>query len=120
VNDRIRIRRLRTQLHALTRRKAPAGIRYPPSIRAEVVGFVRDARAHGVGMPRITAGLGVSAGTIAQWQEPAPRRALGPVTLAAGIPPSAPAASLVLVTPQGWRVEGLNVATSLRIFHARG
>jgi transposase-like protein len=117
-----RIRRLRTRLHALTRGKAPTGIRYPPSIRAEVVGLVREARTRDVRMARIAAGLGVSAGTIAQWQKSAPRRALRPVTLAAdaGPPAFTPAASLVLVTPQGWRVEGLDVATLLRILHARG
>jgi hypothetical protein len=117
-----RIGPLRARLHALTRGKASTGIRYPATVRAEVVGLVREARTRGIGRARIAVGLGVPAGTIARWQRLAPRRALRPVMLAAdaGTPPVSPSPSLVLVTPQGWRVEGLDVATLLRLLRPRG
>jgi hypothetical protein len=117
-----RIRRLRTRLQALTRGKAPTGIRYPAMIRAEIVGLMGEARTHGIGMARVAARLGVPVGTIAQWQQAAPRRTLRRVTLAAdaATPLRAPSPSLVLVTPQGRRIEGLDVATLLQLLPPRG
>jgi transposase-like protein len=111
-----RVGRLRSRLHALSRGKAPTGIRYPVELRAEVVGLVREARDAGVSVKRLAAGLGLPPYTLVRWLRRAPRRSLRRVTVTPA-PPPPPA--LVLVTPEGWRVEGLDVATVLHVLQRR-
>jgi hypothetical protein len=109
-----RIGRVRARLEALRRGKAPRGVRYPVKLRAEVAELARTAPKSGA----LATALGLPPGTITRWQRRAPRRALRRITIGpepiAKLPPSAPSGA-VLVTPQGWRVEGLDVATLLRV-----
>jgi hypothetical protein len=116
-----RIGQLRSRLRPLIRGKTPTSIRYPPAVRAEVVGLAHQAQAAGISRGRLAADLGLPRWTITRWQRQAPRRALrriaiGPEPAAAGPPPSP---GLVLVTPQGWRIEGLDLDTLLRVLSRR-
>ena len=112
-----RVGRLRSRLHALSRGKAPTGIRYPVELRAEVVGLVREARDAGVSIKRLAVGLGLPPYTLVRWLRRTPRGSLRRVTVtAAPLPTPVP---LVLVTPEGWRVEGLDVATLLHVLQRR-
>ncbi len=113
-----RVRRLRSRLEALRRGRAPRGVRYAVELRAEVVGLAREAHGAGMGAGALAKQLGLPPGTITRWGRPIPRRRLRRITIApapvASVPPSSPLGP-VLVTPQGWRVEGLDVATLLRV-----
>lgn len=121
-----RIDRLRARLRSLTRGKAPTSIRYPAAVRAEVVGLKQQAEAAGIGRGEFAAALGLPRWTITRWDRRVPRRgsprplrriAIAPAPAASG-PPTAPPA-LVLVTPQGWRIEGLDLATLLDVLARR-
>jgi hypothetical protein len=110
------IRRLRSRLEALSRGRAPRGVRYPVELRAEVVGLAREAHGAGMGAGTLATQLGLASGTITRWGRHVPRQRLRRIRIAPTLPavmsrPSAP----VLVTPQGWRIEGLDVATLLRV-----
>jgi len=111
-----RVRRLRSRLEALSRGRAPRGVRYPVEIRAEVVGLAREAHGAGIGASVLAKQLGLPLATITRWGRHGPRQRVRRIMIAPTRPavvaaPSAP----VLVTPQGWRVEGLDVATLLRV-----
>jgi hypothetical protein len=111
-----RVRRLRSRLEALSRGKAPRGVRYPVELRGEVVALAREAPGAGMGAGALAKQLGLPPGTITRWGRHVPRQRVRRIRIAptppAGMsPPSAP----VLVTPQGWRIEGLDVTTLLRV-----
>ena len=111
-----RVRRLRSRLEALSRGKAPRGVRYPVELRAEVVRLAREAHGAGVRAGALAKQLGLPPGTITRWGGRGPRQRLRrikivPARPAVMSPPSAPG----LVTLRGWRVEGLDVATLLRV-----
>ena len=117
-----RIEQLRSRLRPLTRGKAPTSIRYPPAIRAEILGLAQQAQAAGISRGRLAADLGLPRWTITRWQRRAPRRSLRRIAIApepaASGPPARP--GLVLVTSQGWRIEGLDLDTLLRVLALRG
>ena len=118
-----RIEQLRSRLRPLTRGKAPTSIRYPPAVRAEILGLAQQAQAAGISRGRLAAGLGLPRWTITRWQRRAPRRALRRIAIRpepASSGPPAPSPGLVLVTPQGWRIEGLDLDTLLRVLALRG
>ena len=112
-----RVGRLRSRLQALSHGKAPTGIRYPVEVRAEVVGLTHEVRGTGISIKRLAAELGLPPYTLVRWLRRAPRRSLRRVTVAAAPLPPPPA--LVLVTPEGWRVEGLDVAMLLHVLQRR-
>ena len=88
------------------------GARLPPPLRAELIAYARAQRATGVSMPAIAAALGVAPESVRRWTQPSAgpvTRALVPVRV---VPerPRAPGTSVTLVSPRGFRVEGLALA----------
>lgn len=83
----------------------------PQGLRSEVVAFARERQAGGEGVGRIARALGVSSTGLARW--------LGSTD--GGFRPvrvrqrSSPTEDLVLVTPRGFRLEGLTEALALRL-----
>lgn len=111
-----RIRRLRSRLEACSRGRAPRGVRYPAELRAEVVRLVREAQGAGVQAGALAKQLGLPLDTITRWEGQVSHQRVRRIRIAP-VPPAAMAlpAAPVLVTPQGWRIEGLDVATILRL-----
>ena len=88
-------------------------------MRAEVLGYTQRQRAAGRSWQRIARAVGVSVGSLKNWSRlPPPARALVPVAVAA--PAAVPAAPLVVVSPGGYRVEGLDLATAGALLRALG
>jgi hypothetical protein len=111
-----RIRRLRSRLKAHGRGKVPRGVRYPAELRAEVVGLAREGQGVGMRGGALAKQLGLPPGTITRWGRHVPRRRLRRIRIVPTLPAvMLPLSAPVLVTPQGWRVEGLDVATLLRV-----
>jgi len=120
-------RRERTGDGAGTARAAVAALgargrtsRIPDAVRGHVVAYARRARAAGQSWHRIARAVGVSVGSLQNWSgTPAPARTLVPVAVAA---PAAtvPAPPLVVVSPGGYRVEGLDLPTAAALLRALG
>jgi transposase-like protein len=86
------------------------GVRYPRELREEAVACARESLRSGKRVEAVAADLGVSGVTLARWlaRSPGVRRVEVVAEPTAGAMPQA-AKSLVLVTPQGYRVEGLDL-----------
>ena len=96
--------------------------RIPDAVRAQVLGYARRERAVGRSLHRIARAVGVSAGSLTNWSRtPRPARRLVPVAVAARAPEPEPLApSVVVVSPSGYRVEGLDLATATALLRALG
>jgi transposase-like protein len=114
--------RLRGQLAAVGARHQ--GARIPPRLRAEIIAHARAWRAAGASMRTIAAALGVAPESIRRWTQQmqsastAPP-ALVPVRVVAARTPAVPA-PLALVSPRGFRVEGLGLADVRALLAALG
>jgi hypothetical protein len=111
-----RVRRLRSRLKAVGHGRAPRGIRYPAELRTEVVELARAAPSAGMSAGALAKLLGLPPGTITRWGRHVPRQRLRRIRITPTLPAVvSPSSAPVLVTPQGWRIEGLDVATLLRV-----
>jgi DNA invertase Pin-like site-specific DNA recombinase len=83
---------------------------YPPAVRAKVRAWVARRRAEGMTPTAIAAELGLSRHSVLSWakRDEVPR-SLIPVEVLAETDAQAPSAGAVLVSPRGYRVEGLDV-----------
>ena len=106
-----RVRKLRLRIRAQRQGHAASQVRYPEDLRAEIVTIVRAGRVAGRSLSHLAREIGVSAPTLIAWLRRPARGHVRQVELA----PSAVSAiaappSPVLVTPQGFRIEGLDLA----------
>lgn len=103
------------------RQRAGKAIRYGPELRRGAVDFVRSARAEGVSLLQCSRLLGVGYKSLHRWaraEAGATASALRPVEIAVGAEVTGCDDRLVLVTPGGFRIEGLarpDLAALLRI-----
>lgn len=98
-----------TDLQAALSSVAPRGRgrRFPPELKSAVVAYVGEARARGVTTARLESDLGVSWTTLARWRNPAKlRKSERPKAIRIRVAAPEPAEP-TLVSPSGWRVEGL-------------
>jgi len=94
--------------------------RIPDAVRGEVLAYARRERAAGRSWAGIAHAVGLSAGALKNWsQTPAPARRLVPVAVATPAPEE-PGAALVVVSPGGYRVEGLDLPTMTALLRALG
>jgi len=113
------IRQLRSEAQQLTRGKAPAGIRYPAAFRTTAVTLARRRLATGVPFVRVARELGLPTKSLARWLRFRPTPGLRPVAVRPDpAPPSPFAAGVVLVTPHGFRIEGLDRDGLVALLHA--
>jgi hypothetical protein len=113
------VRQLRSTVRRLARGKHPNAVRYPASVRGAIVALARTRLGQGQSLARVARGVGVSFPTLASWLGGPAQPALRPVTIVPAAPPPAkPASSLVLVTPHGVRVEGLDGDTLVAVLRA--
>ncbi len=88
------------------------GVRYPSALRQEVVAYTRSRPESPGQVARL---LGISAVTLERWQDSIPAVGFRPVAVvqaadSAGVIPES-RGGLCLVTPKGFRIEGLDLAT---------
>lgn len=109
----------------VTSRPASWNLGYPPAVRDRVAAYATARRAAGTGMSAIAAELGVSRHSVVSWSKPPagePPRGLVPVEVTSEASMPAQRARLasmqlgadraalpVLVSPRGFRVEGLGL-----------
>ena len=113
------IRQLRTTARQLARGKHPSGIRYPAAFRDAVVTLARRRLGHGQSLAHVAWEVGVSCPTLAAWLERPGRPSLRPVAVAPELDSTTEQhAPVVLVTPQGFRVEGLDGDALIAVLRA--
>ena len=113
------IRQLRSTARQLARGKHPSGVRYPAPFRNAVVTLARTRLGHGQSRAHVAQAVGVSFPTLVAWLQRRSRPGLRPVALRPEPDPApAPRSAVVLVTPQGFRVEGLDGAALVAVLRA--
>ena len=84
------------------------GSGYSPEARSAAIEYTRRARAAGATVTEVAKEIGVHPITLATWMKPsAPRDS---TFVAVAMDARTPTRGLVLVSPTGWRLEGLDVA----------
>jgi hypothetical protein len=86
------------------------GRRYPVELRAMAVAVAKDRREEP--LSRVAADLGICAVSLQRWLEQGQPVRFRPVEVEPGVRemPVPPARGLALITPRGYRVEGLEAA----------
>ncbi len=85
--------------------------RCPQSLRSEVIAFAREQQAAGESVSKIAHDVGLSESGLSRWL----RQAEGGFREVRVRAESRPSADLVLVTPRGFRLEGLDAGLALRL-----
>jgi hypothetical protein len=93
--------------------------RIPDAVRARVLAYTGRQRALGYSWARIAHRVGLSVGSLRNWaRTPPPAQQLVRVAVTAGPERSTP--TLVVVSPGGYRLEGLDLATATAVLRALG
>jgi hypothetical protein len=87
----------------------------PPELKARVSAWIRARRAAGRAVAELAAELGIAAGTVLRWSNDAVR-AIVPVQLV----PDATLATVAVVSPAGFRIEGLSLADAVCVLRELG
>ena len=100
-------------------RGSARGYKYPVAVRQQVGAYVRDARKQGESLAVLSRRLGMPEVTLGRWSDVAATgAAIAPVTVrpvATGAAPAPPAQTLCVVSPSGWKIEGLSRAEAVAI-----
>ena len=109
MNDRIA--KLQHRVRALHRGHAAGQVRYPDELRAEIIAVARAGRSAGRSLYRLARQIGVSAPTLIEWLRRPTRGHLRQVAVApATVTTMTSTRNPVVVTPHGFRIEGLDLA----------
>jgi hypothetical protein len=99
-------------VEALERRE---GFRYAAELRNRVMAYAKRQRAAGASWSGLADELGVSAQTLARWGE---ESASGHGEFVSVRTSGAAYGSIVLVSPKGWRLEGLDATTAIQLMRS--
>lgn len=86
--------------------------RCPQGLRSEIVALARERRSSGEGLARIARDLGLSESGLSRWLRLSANVGFREVRLR---PEPSASGNLVLVTPRGFRLEGLSESLALRL-----
>jgi len=96
------------------RRQGGGRWRTPPGLRDEIVGWARKQQAAGRGLGTIALAIGLGESTLGKWLAPADGAGeLRPVRVSADA--AVIRSSLVVVTPEGYRLEGLSLEEAVDV-----
>lgn len=89
------------------------GSRYREDLRQEAIALAREGMSGGKSLRRVAEELGISPATLTRWLERGgagePLRPVEVLARCEAEPEHGPVSSLVVVTPSGWRIEGLGL-----------
>lgn len=89
----------------------------PPELKARATAWITEQRAKGHTVVALAARLGVAPGTILRWSEGSVR-AVVPVHI---VPDETSATvTVAVVSPSGFRIEGLSLADAARVLRELG
>ena len=91
--------------------------RCPKPLRQQIVDFANTQRQEGMAVFKIAKRLGISESGLARWLQGGGQGKLRPVRIAET---PTPQTKMVLVTPGGYRLEGLDVASAVDLLRRLG
>ena len=118
-NLRIRRRKLRDRLRFSRKQSVPA--RYSETLQRDVASYCQAARSEGVSWDKLSEDLVLTTHTLQRWiresKSNKPTTPKPPTFIECGVPVSlaGAASGAVLISPQGWRIEGLSVEDVLKV-----
>lgn len=83
-------------------------IQFPTALRERVIAYAKHAQSNGMGMSCVAEVVGMHAATLDKWlRKTRPRSAVAHRSrfLTVKVKDDAPSASIVIVSPSGWRAE---------------
>ena len=100
--------------------RSRAGLRYSPALRARIERYVRRRRLEGASQSTVSREVGVKWSTLRRWEVRADgsASALVPVTVATTTSEMSAPTIVSLVTPSGYRLEGLDARDAFALFRA--
>lgn len=110
-----RIRRFRELTSRLLSERSCRGAGYPEELREEAVGLVQEGLAQGSSLREVAVRLGVCHATLYRWLARKEVRLRRVEIVPEPVTRCEAAHGLVLVTPQGYRVEGLGLGDVPRL-----
>lgn len=112
-----KLRAFRKQAREENRGRTGLARRYSRQLRMDAVVYLKRKKRDGVSVERVASELGVSNWSLSRWSQESERRGqVVPVE----VTPSEESKELSLVTPQGYRVEGLSEERLLRLVERLG
>jgi hypothetical protein len=97
------------------------GTRYREDLRQEAIALARTGMLEGKSLGRLAEELGIGPVTLTRWLEKGGAgEPLRPVEVQREEEKPGQASSLVVVTPSGWRIEGLRLADIPELLRALG
>ena len=108
--------KLRRELDSVKGRRGPC---FPRDLKERTAAWLAEQRAAGATVAQLAAKLGLASGTVLRWSAAKARRsrALVPVEIVAE--PIA-AGAMSIVSPSGFRIEGLSFANAVALLKALG
>jgi hypothetical protein len=103
---------LRRELDRIGTRRGPC---VRPELKARISAWIRAQRAEGRTVAELAAELGIASGTVLRWSN-GPVTAIVPVRV---VPDETPS-TIAVVSPSGFRVEGLSLADAVRVLRELG
>lgn len=105
-----RVRRFRKQARVENRGRSPVQVRYSESLRREAVSYLMEQRRRGTSVDTVASELGVSGWSLTRWSRRGDSDAGGlrEVEVVSQGAQSDGEGGLTLVTPDGYRIEGLD------------
>ena len=97
------------------------GARYREDLRQEAIALARTGLSEGKSLGRVAEELGIGPATLTRWFERGGAgEPLRPVEVQREEAEPGQASSLVVVTPSGWRIEGLRLAEIAELLRVLG
>jgi transposase-like protein len=112
-----KLRAFRKQAREENRGRRGLARRYSRQLRLDAVAYLKRKKRDGMSVERVASELGVSNWSLSRWSQESERRGeVVPVEVTA----SEESAKLSLVTPKGYRIEGLSEERVLRLVERLG
>lgn len=112
--------RFRTAALRYQRGKSGRGIRYPEELHQEAVSYAMARRRRGDSLLAISRDLGVKPVTLSRWLQQARDLEFRPVEIVTSDPTAPAATGVIVTTPGGIRIEGLDLESLIALLRRLG
>ena len=111
------VEKLRRELDGVTGRRGPC---FPADLKQRVAKWLAERRACGATVAELAQELGLARGTALRWSNEFKSKGSRSLVQVEVVPEATPTSSYVVVSPSGFRVEGLSFAEAAALLRALG